>query len=106
MFITRKVSKILRCMRISKTASIIKGRFSYRKFRLRGKENELIIQQFKDGKYITPYQNMKIQFHGLPFKIGIIEIDNEKVNYESVQYNGDNSIVVSKDFTEIHLIGV
>lgn len=83
-----------------------KGRFSLRKFRLRGKENELIIQQYKDGTYITPYTNIKLQFHGLPFKIGIIELDNERVNYESVDYHGDNTIVISKDFTELHLIGV
>ena len=83
-----------------------KGRFSLRKFRLRGKENELIIQQYKDGTFITPYEDIRLRFHGLPFKIGIIELDNERVNYEAVGYHGDSTIVISKDFTELHLIGV
>ena len=83
-----------------------KGRFSLRKFRLRGKDNELIIQQFKDGSFITPYETIKMRFHGLPFKIGMIELDNEKVNYAKVKYQNDNSIVVHKDFTELHLVGI
>ncbi|NKI31905.1 glycoside hydrolase family 31 protein [Croceivirga thetidis] len=83
-----------------------KGRFSLRKFRLKGKSNELIIQQYKDGSFITSYKTIKMRFHGLPFKIGIIELDNEKVNYETVNYYGDNSIEISKDFTEIHLVGI
>lgn len=83
-----------------------KGRFSLRKFRLRGKSNELIIQQYKDGSYITPYETIKLRFHGLPFKIGIIELDNEKVNYDQVNYHGNGEIEISKDFTEIHLIGI
>jgi len=83
-----------------------KGRFSLRKFRLRGKDNELIIQQFKDGSFVTPYESIRMTFHGLPFKIGMIEVDNEKVNYSKVQYTNDNTIVVHKDFTELHLVGV
>jgi len=82
-----------------------KGRYSLRKFRLRGKTNELIIQQFKDGAYITPYENLRIQFHGLPFDIKSIEVDNEKVDAESVKLNGNNNIIISKDFTELHLTG-
>ena len=36
----------------------------------------------------------------------MIELDNEKVNYETVQYHGGNTIVISKDFNELHLVGV
>ncbi|WP_343486736.1 glycoside hydrolase family 31 protein [Allomuricauda sp. d1] len=82
-----------------------KGRFSLRNFRLKGKPNELIIQQFKDGSYITPYETFKLQFHGLPFKIKTIEVDNEVVDLKSVKLNGNNSIQISKDFTELHIIG-
>ena len=82
-----------------------KGRFSLRRFKLTGKKNELIIQQFKDGNYITPYKNFKMSFHGLPFKIDSVELDNEEVNLDDIKLNGNNSIEVSKDFTELHIFG-
>lgn len=82
-----------------------KGRFSLRKFRQRGKENELIMQQFKDGSYITSYENFKLHFHGLPFKIDRIEVDNEMVDLKSINFDGNNCIEVSKDFTELHIFG-
>jgi len=83
-----------------------KGRYSLRKFRMRGKSNELIIQQFKDGSFITPYGTIKLQIHGLPFKVGSIEVDNEKVDLKSVKFDGSSSIEVSKDFTELHIFGM
>ncbi|SFR49259.1 alpha-glucosidase [Robiginitalea myxolifaciens] len=82
-----------------------KGGYSVRNFRLRGKPKELIIQQFKDGTYITPYKSFKINLNGLPFKISKVEVDNEKVPLESVRLNGDNSIEVDKNFNVLHLIG-
>lgn len=82
-----------------------KGRYSLRNFRLLGKPNELIIQQFKDGTYTTSYETFKIQFHGLPFAIETIEIDNEEVTFESVKFDGNRTIEVNKDITAIHLIG-
>ncbi|NQZ44995.1 MAG: DUF4968 domain-containing protein [Flavobacteriaceae bacterium] len=83
-----------------------KGRYSLRKFRLRGKKKDVIIQQFKDGSFITSYSTFKLQFHGLPFKIGSIEIDNEVVDLAAVKFDGANSIEVTKDFTSLHLIGI
>ncbi|MFG6685287.1 glycoside hydrolase family 31 protein [Mariniflexile sp. HNIBRBA6329] len=82
----------------------IKGRYSLRNFKLVGKENTVIIQQFKSGKYTTPYETLKIRFHGLPFEISKIQIDNEEALFEDVKLNGDNTIVVSKEFTELHVI--
>ena len=81
------------------------GYFSLRKFKLNGKENELIIQQFKDGTYNTPYEQLRINLIGIPFKIKAIEVDNVKVPLEKVKPNGDNTIMVDKDFTELHIIG-
>lgn len=80
-----------------------KGRYSLRNFRLKGKIDGMSIQQFKDGSYITEYETIKLHFHGLPFKIKTIEIDNEKVDSESVKLNGNNSIEVSKDFTSLYI---
>ena len=44
-----------------------KGRFSYRTFKLRGKPNELIIQQHKEGKYITEYDSFEFKISWLTF---------------------------------------
>jgi len=73
--------------------------------KLLGKENELIVQQFKDGTYITSYEKFKVNLHGLPFKIKAIEVDNVQVPLKELKLNGDNSIVITKDFTELHIIG-
>ena len=82
-----------------------KGRYSLRKFRLKGKPNELIIQQFKDGSFITSYETFKLQLHGLPFEISKIEVDNELVDLKTVKFDGKASIEVNKDMTELHIIG-
>jgi len=82
-----------------------KGRYSLRNFKLKGKEKELIIQQFKDGTFITPYDNLKLRIHGLPFKISSIQLDNEKVSLTEIKLNGNSSIEINKDFTVLHLIG-
>jgi alpha-glucosidase len=81
-----------------------KGRFSLRNFRLVGKKDSLTIQQFKEGTFITSYETFKILLHGVPFIIKEIEIDNEKVDLANFNTK-ENSIVVSKEFTEIHIIG-
>ncbi|NHF61244.1 DUF4968 domain-containing protein [Flavobacteriaceae bacterium TP-CH-4] len=81
------------------------GKYSLRKFKLIGKPKELIIQQHKDGAFITPYESFKFNFHGLPFKISGIEIDNEKVALKDLKINGNNSLIVDKNFTELHIVG-
>lgn len=82
-----------------------KGRYSLRNFKLDGRESELIIRQYKDGKFITPYSIFKLKLHGLPFEIGYIELDNKIISLEEVKLNGDNIIEISKDFSELHIIG-
>lgn len=82
-----------------------KGRYSLRNFNLKGKPNELLIQQFKDGSFITSYETFKMNLHGLPFKIKKIQVDNEFVDLKDVKLNGNNNIHVSKDFTLLHIIG-
>jgi alpha-glucosidase len=82
-----------------------KGRFSLVTFSLKGKENELIIQQHKEGKFETPYKKFKINLHGLSFKVKAIEFDNEEIALDSVFFDGKNSLIIDKDFTELHIIG-
>jgi alpha-glucosidase len=81
----------------------IKGRYSLRDLTLIGKENELIIQQYKSGKYTSPYKTFKLRLHGLPFKVTLLEIDKEGFVCEDVKDNGETTLIVSKDFTEIHI---
>ena len=82
-----------------------KGRFSLRSFNLIGKSNKLSIQQHKLGKFITSYNTFKIKIHGLPFKMSKIYIDNEEFAFEDLKVNGDNIIIISKDFTNLNIVG-
>ena len=68
-----------------------------------GKEDSLTIQQFKSGKYITSYETFEINLIGLPFEIKKVEVDNVKIDLES-SLKG-NVLVISKEFTELHIIG-
>jgi alpha-glucosidase len=60
------------------------------------------IQQFKNGSFITEYETIKLHFHGLPFKIKTVEIDNEEVAATAIKLK-NNSIEVSKDFTSLYI---
>ncbi len=82
-----------------------KGRFSFRTFKLTGKPKELIIQQHKEGKYMTPYTKFKLDLKRLPFTIKTIEVDNQVTSLSKLKVNGNTSLVVDKNFTELHLIG-
>jgi len=81
-----------------------KGLYSLRNFKLVGKEKELIIQQHKSGKFITEYETFKLKLHGLPFEISTIQIDNEEILFEKVKVNGDNTLIVDKNFTQLHIM--
>jgi alpha-glucosidase len=81
-----------------------KGRYSLRTLKLTGKTDELIIQQHKSGKFDAFYKTFKLNLIGLPFKISTIQIDKEQMKFEDIKVNGDNTMVVDKEFTEIHIM--
>ncbi|NNM24056.1 MAG: DUF4968 domain-containing protein [Flavobacteriaceae bacterium] len=81
-----------------------KGRYSHRSFKLTGKSGELIIQQHKSGKYETTYTKFRLKLKGIPFEIATIEIDNEEIPFEEAKVNGDNTLLIDKEFTELHVI--
>ncbi|MFV9551809.1 glycoside hydrolase family 31 protein [Algibacter sp. PT7-4] len=83
----------------------IKGRFSLRDFKLSGKTNELIIQQHKSGKFTTTYKTFKLCLHGLPFKITKVEVDNVEISLTDLKLNENNTLTLTKEFTELHIIG-
>ena len=80
-----------------------KGRFSLRTLKLTGKNDALIIQQHKSGKFDAPYKKFKLNLIGLPFKIATIQIDNEEIKFEDFEINENNMLLVDKEFTVIHL---
>jgi alpha-glucosidase len=83
-----------------------KGRFSLRNLTFRGQESEMVISQFKDGKYITEYETLKFNFIGLPFEIDFIEVDNKKVDLADLQYDKKTqTMFVDKNFHELHIVG-
>ncbi len=81
-----------------------KGRYSLRNFSLVGKKESLTIQQYKSGKFITSYDTFKLSLHGLPFVISKVEVDNEVIKLTNKNIK-DNILVISKEFTELHIIG-
>ena len=82
-----------------------KGRFSLATFTMRGKETEMIIQQHKEGKFVTNYTSLKINLHGMPFKVKRIELDNEVVTFDKVNFDGKNTLTIDKEFSELRIIG-
>ena len=82
-----------------------KGRYSLLSFKTTGKEKELIIQLHKDGKFDTNYSNYKINLIGLPFKVRKIEVDNVKISFDKKAFEIENSLVLEKEFMELHFIG-
>ena len=80
-----------------------KGRYSLRNFKLTGKEKSLTIQQFKDGSFVTGYEKFRFNMYGLPFKIGKVQVDNEEVDLKSIRSNGENSMLIDKNFTLLHI---
>jgi alpha-glucosidase len=83
----------------------IKGRYSLRTFKLKGKAGELIIQQHKEGKYFTGYENFEIKLIGLPFKVKKVHLDNENIPLSKVKMNGESTMIIDKNFTQLHIIG-
>ena len=84
----------------------MKGRYSLRTFTLTGKENEVIIQQHKDGTFETEYTQIEFEFIGLPFAIQTVEVDNVTVDLKSIRENEKDTVLsIPKDFHELHIIG-
>ncbi|MDP5078586.1 MAG: DUF5110 domain-containing protein, partial [Nonlabens sp.] len=83
-----------------------KGRFSLRNLMFKGKEKEMVISQYKDGKYITDYETLRFNFIGLPFEIDFVEVDNVKMSFEELQYDvATQTMYVDKNFVEFHVVG-
>jgi alpha-glucosidase len=81
-----------------------KGRYSYRSFILKGKAGDLVISQHKFGKFMTSYEKLKINIIGLPFDVGVIEIDNVEASLNDLEFDqATSTFKVTKEFNEIHI---
>jgi alpha-glucosidase len=83
-----------------------KGRFSLRNLKFKGTKKEMVISQYKDGKFTTEYETLRFNFIGLPFEIDYVEVDNAQVSLEDLQYDRDTqTMMVHKEFSEFHVVG-
>jgi alpha-glucosidase len=82
-----------------------KGRYALSNYKLTGKEKSLTIQLFKDGSFETQYDTIRLNFHGLPFVIGTVMLDNEEVPLRNLAEIKDNVLRIDKNFTLLHLTG-
>ncbi|MGB3774299.1 MAG: glycoside hydrolase family 31 protein [Leeuwenhoekiella sp.] len=83
-----------------------KGRYSLREFKMTGKAEEVIIQQHKTGSYVTEYEHLVLKFIGFPFEIKKIEIDNVAYDLNEIDFDTEKKwLKVTKEFTEIHILG-
>lgn len=81
-----------------------KGRFSLQSFTFLGKENQLILQRHKEGKFENTNATFRIKLHGVPFRIKSVYIDNERREIETLNFDGD-SFTIESGFSEVHITG-
>lgn len=82
-----------------------KGKYSFLSFQTTGKQNELIVQLHKEGKYDTNYTKYKMNIIGLPFKIKAIEIDNVAVSFDRKTLEKEGYLIVDKEFATFRIVG-
>jgi len=83
-----------------------KGRYSLRTLDYRGRPDEIVISQHKDGKFTTPYEHLRLNLIGLDFEIDHIEVDNEVMDLSEIQYDlNTQTMLVEKNFNELHIVG-
>ncbi len=82
-----------------------KGRYSLRTFKVTGKKTEFILQQHKEGTFDASYTKFNVVLHNLPFTITSVQIDNVEISIESSESFGSQTIILDKEFTELHLFG-
>jgi len=76
-----------------------KGMFSLRTLKLYGKDQELNLNQHREGAFEVPFSRYCIELIGLPFTPSKIWIDTEEVSLTDVQFDpAAMTIMVDKDF--------
>ena len=79
-----------------------RGKYLRKKIKVYGKSKELLIDQFREGRFQTSYTKVKINLIGLPFKLSSITVDTETVSLSDLNYNQEEqSIIVDANFHSI-----
>lgn len=79
-----------------------RGKYLLKKIKFYGKEKEVLIDQFRDGRYETTYNKVQINLIGLPFEVKSVTVDTEKVSLLDLKYNKEKqSIEVDANFHSI-----
>ena len=79
-----------------------KGRFSRRSVYVSGGDKDLVISQHKEGEFDSTIKSFRIELIELPWEIKSIYVNNKR--FEEIDYSGKYpTILVDKDFTEIHI---
>jgi len=79
-----------------------RGKYLLKKIKFYGKAKEVLIDQFRDGRYETTYNKVQINLIGLPFEVKSVTVDTEKVSLSDLNYNKEKqSIVVDANFHSI-----
>ena len=81
-----------------------KGQYSHKYFNLKGNGNTLSIYQNKTGTFVTEYDHYEVTFHGLPFAIKEVHVNNEALVMEECMVN-ETTVRIHKDYNELRISG-
>lgn len=80
-----------------------KGIFSLKHFTQVSNHKHVSVVQNSQGKYQTSYNKCKLQFHGLPFEIKAVKINNTEVDLATILVN-ENCLEIDSDFVEVTIM--
>ena len=69
-----------------------------------GNGKTITLQQFKSGKFSTPYKKLKINLIGAPFDIAKVIIDENEYDFNKIKLGKEMAIEVSKEFSFIQFV--
>ena len=76
-----------------------------KQFVVKGKPDQLIIRQLREGMFVEKYDQYYLYFIGLPFEVGQIEVDDQPYAFEQ-DADGQQVLVVSKLVKQIRLLAL
>jgi alpha-glucosidase len=82
-----------------------KGRFSLRTLQVKGRHNDFVINQHKEGDYDAEYKTFKLVIHNLPFTIKSIYVDDQRFNSGFESVDNKTIITIDKNFSQFHITG-
>lgn len=75
------------------------GDFAFSTFKFVGSQNSVIIEQTKEGNYMTEFRYYKIMLIGMPFQVLRVTVDGEEIE------NFSNELKIPVEFQKIEIQG-